>query len=282
VAPVSGLASGAFGLASALSWGAGDFCGGVATKRVGAYAVVIGSQAAGVTALVGFALATGEPVPPVANLIGCGLAGLAGAVGLLALYRALAIGRMGVAAPISGVLSAALPVLAGALFEGLPRPLTLFGFALALVAVWLVARSDDAAIRVSELGLPVLAGVGFGLFIIIIGRASAGAVYWPLVAARVASLIVLTAIASIGGHALWPERQHMVVVALAGLFDAAGNAFLVMAAHAGRLDVAAVLSSLYPAGTVLLAWAILRERISRWQLAGLIASLAAIVAITAR
>ena len=96
----------------------------------------------------------------------------------------------------------------------------------------------------------------------IIGRASGNAVFWPLVAARVASLTVLPVIAIASGQSIWPSRRALLPVAIAGAFDAGGNAFLVMAAHAGRLDVAAVLSSLYPAGTVLLAWLILKERIT--------------------
>jgi drug/metabolite transporter (DMT)-like permease len=157
--------------------------------------------------------------------------------------------------------------------------LTLGGFALALVAVWLVARTGDAAIHVRELGLPVLAGMGFGCFIVLIGRANAGAVFWPLVAARVASLLVLTVIVPSSGRHIWPSGGHRTVIALTGLFDAGGNALLVAAAQAGRLDVAGVLASLYPAGTVLLAWRVMGEHITGWQFLGLMASLAAIAAI---
>jgi drug/metabolite transporter (DMT)-like permease len=275
------LAAAAAGLASAASWGAGDFCGGLATKRVSVDHVVIGSQVAGAIGLFILAASVHEPLPPAANLAACGLAGLSGAIGLLALYRALAIGRMGVAAPVSGVLSAAVPVVAGAFFQGLPGWLKLAGFALALVAVWLVARTDAATFDLGSLGLPIAAGIGFGLFITIVGRANGGAVYWPLVAARVTSLTVLTAIAIARGRRGAIEARHVPLIVLTGIFDAAGNAFLIVAAQAGRLDVAAVLSSLYPAGTVLLAWSILHERLTRWQLAGLAAALGAIVVITA-
>ncbi|HEX7139256.1 MAG TPA: EamA family transporter [Vicinamibacterales bacterium] len=275
-------ASAAFGLASAASWGAGDFCGGVATKRAGGFEVVIGAQLVGAIGFLALAVATGESVPGIINLAWCGVAGLAGAIGLLALYRALAEGRMGVAAPISGMLSAAVPAVAGAAVEGLPRAVTLGGFVLALVAVWLVARTGDEAIELRQLGLPVVAGFGFGLFIVIIGRASGNAVFWPLVAARVASLTVLPFVAIANRQSIWPARAALLPIAIAGAFDAGGNAFLVMAAHAGRLDVAAVLSSLYPAGTVLLACLILKERITRWQFAGLLTALLAIAAITAR
>jgi drug/metabolite transporter (DMT)-like permease len=271
-----------FGIASAMAWGAGDFFGGLATKRTSVYQVVVGSQFVGVTAILLLAIVTGEAVPPSSSLVWGGAAGLAGAVGLIALYQALATERMGLAAPVSGVLSAALPVLVTAIAEGLPGALTVGGFALALVAVWLVSRGEDATFQLRTLGLPVLAGFGFGGFIVLIGHTGTDAVYWPLVAARVTSLTVLSALAFSRRVPLWPEPQHWRVVAGSGLCDAGGNAFLVMAAHAGRLDVAAVLSSLYPAGTVILAWWILNERLTRSQMVGLLASLAAIVAITIR
>ena len=148
-----------------------------------------------------------------------------------------------------------------------------------MLAVWLVSRTDDGAFSAGDLGLPVAAGLGFGLFIVIIGRASAGGVFWPMVAARVASLGALTLVARLSRQRLLPSRG-LPLVPLAGLLDGAGNAFIVLAAHAGRLDVAGVLCSLYPATTVVLAWAFLRERISRWQFAGLLLGLSAIVVIT--
>jgi drug/metabolite transporter (DMT)-like permease len=187
---------------------------------------------------------------------------------------------MGLAAPVSGVLSAAVPVLAGLFLDAPPGPLKFIGFALALLGVWLVARTDDARVDLGALGLPIAAGLGFGLFIVIIGRASAGAVFWPLVASRLASLALLTSIGAATKSGVAAAPRDWGIVALAGAFDAGGNAFLVAAGHAGRLDVAAVLSSLYPAGTVLLAWSLLNERITRGQLIGLAATLAAIVVIT--
>ena len=276
----SGLVSALLGLASAATWGAGDFCGGLASKRTGLYQVVIGSQLIGVVLLASLAVLIGEPIPPVINLIGCGLAGLLGVIGLLALYKALAIGRMGIAAPVSGVLSAAVPVLAGAYLEGWPTQLKLFGFGLALVGVWLVSRSDNVPIQLRDLGLPLIAGLSFGMFIVLINRVNAGGVFWPLVAARVASLSGLTVVAFVTRQPRLPSRADLPLVGLSGLLDAGGNTFLILAAQAGRLDVAAVLSSLYPASTVLLAWVILKERLSRWQSVGVLAALLAIVLIT--
>jgi drug/metabolite transporter (DMT)-like permease len=272
--------SAVFGLASAMAWGAGDFCGGLATKRTSVLRVVVGSQTIGVGSMILLAILTGEAVPGSRALAWGAASGLAGAVGLIALYSALAKERMGLAAPVSGVLSAALPVAVTAVATGLPGPLTLAGFVLALVAVWLVSRSEGAAFQIEALGLPVLAGLGFGGFIVLIAQAGPGAVFWPLVAARCASLLVLTAVAIWRHESLWPAREHWPVVGASGVFDAGGNAFLVLAAHAGRLDVAAVLSSLYPATTVLLARWILNERLTWGQTLGLLAALVAIAAIT--
>jgi drug/metabolite transporter (DMT)-like permease len=276
------IASAAFGIGAAASWGAGDFCGGVAAKQASVYRVVVGSQMFGAAALTALALLSREQVPSIRSLGWCGLAGLAGAIGLLALYRALADGRMGMAAPVSGVLSAAVPVLAGAGLDGAPGVWTLIGFGLALIAVWLVSRTDQAVFAWRGLGLPIAAGLGFGCFIVIISRASEGVVYWPLVAARAASVSVLMLTALATRQPWRPGGRGLPVVIAAGLFDAGGNACLVFAAHAGRMDVAAVLSSLYPASTVLLAWMILKEHVNRWQLAGLLVALAAIAMITAR
>jgi drug/metabolite transporter (DMT)-like permease len=280
VVQYNGWTAAAFGLASAISWGAGDFCGGVASRRAGSLQVVVGAHLVGAIGFLALALVTGEAAPPLTSLLWCGAAGFAGAVGLLALYRALAVGRMGLAAPVSGVLSAAVPVVAGLVLDAPPRAVQFAGFALALAGVWLVARTDDLHVDVRALGLPVVAGLGFGLFIVIIGRASGGAVFWPLVASRVASLALLTSIGIATRQPIRPAPRDWGIVSLAGAFDAGGNAFLVVASHVGRLDVAAVLSSLYPAGTVLLAWSLLRERITRDQLMGLAAALVAIVLIT--
>jgi drug/metabolite transporter (DMT)-like permease len=269
-----------FGLASAASWGAGDFCGGLASKRSGIYQVVIGSQLVGIVILAALALLIGESIPPVTNLIGCGLAGILGVIGLLALYKALATGRMGIAAPISGVLSAAVPVLAGVYLEGLPNRFQLLGFGVALLAVWLISRSESAPIQIRDLGLPLIAGLSFGMFIVLINRANAGAVFWPLVAARAASLTVLIVFASFTRQTWIPDQTNLPLISFSGILDAGGNAFLVLAANTGRLDVAAVLSSLYPASTVLLALLILKERLSRWQSLGVLAALIAIVLIT--
>ncbi len=273
-----------FGLLSAVTWGAGDFCGGLASKRSNVYSVVITSQAVGAALLLLLAFVFGETIPPLSDLGWGAGAGIAGAIGLLALYRGLASGRMGLVAPVSAVVAATLPVIAAALLEGLPGSLQLLGFGVALGGIWFLSRSASptaAAFRLNDLGLPITAGLGFGLFFVLIAQGSGRATFWPLVAARVASLTVLTIIARANRQPIVPDRSQLGLVALSGVLDAGGNAFFSLAVQAGRLDVASVLSSLYPASTVLLAWLILKERLSGWQFAGVIATLIAIALIAA-
>ncbi len=275
-----GLSTVAFALAASITWGAGDFSGGLAARRAQVLSVVVGAYTVGFIMLVALALIWSEPFPTTLNLIWGSVAGLAGAVGLVAFYQALAVGRMGIVAPIAAMLSAALPVLFGAFIEGLPGPVQLIGFVLAFIAVGLISGLGVAKGRPKGLGLALLAGLGFGSFFILISRVSHGAVFWPLAAARLSSLLFLLAVVLIRHQKVLPEKSVWPVVFLAGALDVAGNVFFVLATHAGRLDVAAILSSLYPAVTVLLATIILKERVTRLQAIGIVVALVAIPLIS--
>jgi len=268
-----------FGLASALSWGAGDFSGGLATKRAPVFGVLAIGHGVGLLLLIALALLWGEAVPSATDL-GWGLAaGIAGVVGLASLYRALAIGRMGMVAPVSAVLTAVLPALFGVLTEGIPGALKLVGFGLALLGIWLVAGAGAPAGRRDGLGLALVSGCGFGVFFILLHRAGANAIFWPLAAARIGSFGLVLPIALAKRQLARPDGRLLVPVVLSGALDVAGNGFFVLAGQAGRLDVAAILASLYPASTVLLAALLLGERVMRVQLIGLVATIAAIALI---
>jgi uncharacterized membrane protein len=275
-----GLSTVAFALAASISWGAGDFSGGLATRRAQVLSVVVGAYTVGLVMLIALALVWSEPFPTNLDLIWGSVAGLAGAIGLVAFYQALSVGRMGIVAPIAAILSAAVPVLFSAFFEGLPSPIQLTGFVLALIAVGLISGLGVVKGRPKGLGLALLAGLGFGSFFILISRVSNGAVFWPLAAARLSSLLFLLTVVLIRRQKVLPEKSVWHVVFLAGALDVAGNVFFVLATHAGRLDVAAILSSLYPAVTVLLATIILRERVTRLQAMGILVALVAIPLIS--
>jgi drug/metabolite transporter (DMT)-like permease len=270
-----------FGLGSALSWGAGDFSGGLATKKMNAFAVILWIELIGVAILASLALFFGESLPGGLTLFYAGCGGVCGALGLACLYKGLAEGRMGVVAPLSAVLAAVIPIIAAALTEGLPASSTLIGFVAALAAVWLLSSEPGRiGLSLETLRLPLLAGLGFGLYFVFIEAAAKETVYWPLVAARLTAVFFIAPIVFLrrGGPAsvgrLWP------FILLAGVFDSGGNALFALAAQAGRLDVSAVLASLYPAATVLLAMIFLKEHPQKRHWAGLAAALVALTLIS--
>jgi len=219
------------------------------------------------------------------NWLVAGIAGVAGGFGLMLLYRALADGQMTIAAPISAVMGAVIPVLVSAVWLGLPGPLTLFGMALALGAIWLISSGDGGGgamgrLRMAQVRLPLIAGITFGLYFVLIHRASANAFYWPIIAARVSSVVCLVGVALLTQRTWIPTGSSWGLVALSGLLDTTGNGFYVLAGQMGRLDVAAVLSSLYPGITAALAWLVLKERLSPLQMVGVGAAFLAIILIT--
>ncbi len=272
----NGLAAVGFGLAASLSWGTSDFSGGLATKRTPVFGVMAVSYGVGLVLLVALALVRAEPVGRLADLTWAAAAGVSGGLGLAAQYRALAVGRMGIAAPVAAVLGAAIPVVFSAAAEGLPGPMQLGGFALAILGVWLISRPSSLGGHPDGLGLALVAGFGFGLFFVLMDQVSDGAVFWPLVSARGCSLVIMLILALSSRRAWLPTRRALPVVLLAGVLDVGGNTFFLLASQAGRLDVASVLSSLYPAVTVLLARFVLDEHVSRVQAAGVTAALIAI------
>jgi drug/metabolite transporter (DMT)-like permease len=268
-------------LGAALTWGAADFGGGIAAKRTDSYGVVIGSHIISLGAFLCLALLLNEPVPPSRDWLFGAAAGLAGGIGLMLLYRALAEGKMSIAAPVSAVVAAAIPVIAGAVTQGLPTPLTLVGFGAALSAVWLVSNGDGKIkISIQNLGLPLIAGVVFGLFFILLHQASNTTIIWPVVATRIGSLGGLLLYTGLTHRRQIPHRRHWPLLAFIGVIDATGTALYALSARMGRMDVAAVLGSLYPGATVLLAWVFLKEKISRIQAAGILLALGAIILLT--
>ncbi len=274
------LSTVAFALSAAILWGAGDFSGGLATRRAQVLSVVFGSYAIGFCVLVVLALIWSEQFPTALDLMWGGVAGLAGAMGLVAFYQALSVGRMGIVAPIAAMLSSAVPVLFGTLTEGIPGPLQLIGFVLAFIAVGLISGLGVVKGRPKGLWLALLAGLGFGSFFILISRVSHGGIFWPLASARLSSLLFLLVVILLRRQCVLPGKSVWSVVFLAGALDVAGNVFFVLATHTGRLDVAAILSSLYPAVTVLLATIILKERVTRLQTIGIVVALVAIPLIS--
>ena len=264
------------GLLSSLSWGTGDFLGGLLSRRANSLSVTIGMQWIGALLLATIALLTREALSPAGSLLWAAAAGMVGSVALLLLYTGLASGTMGIVAPVAGVVGALIPILVAALTLGAPSTPQMIGFVLALAAVWLLAGSGGDGFHWRMLVLPVFAGVGFGLFYVIMARDGDYGFFWPLTTARTAAGLVLIPWALLRKAPLAPPRALVPMTALVAIFDTGGNLFYLLAAQHGRMDTAAVLSSLYPGVTVLLAWIVLKERLSIPQWAGVAAALAAI------
>ncbi|MFJ1543238.1 EamA family transporter [Micromonospora chalcea] len=264
---------------SALVFGTADFSGGKASRWADPIAVTVVSQMLSLPLLVVLVLVV--PGTPSALDLGWGLlAGVAGAGGVMLLYRALAAGVMAVVAPVTAITAAIVPIVAGLVLAHSPGAVALGGAGLAVVAIALVSLGErGAARRVSGrvLAMALAAGLLFGVFFALLGQADESAGMWPVLAVRVSSVAFGLALAARTGTRLRLGRRVLGWAAAAGLLDSAANALFLAAAGRGHLSVVAAIASLYPASTVLLALAVDRERLRPVQLAGLGFAAAALV-----
>ncbi len=269
-------------LLSAATFGAGDFFGGLATRRSGpSTTVVLNAHVVGLVFLALIAPLFGLDATTTDMLWGVA-GGVAGAVGLVLLYRGLAIGTMGIVAPITAIGAAVVPVTWGLLTGERPEPWALLGAVISLVAVYLVSRpSEDSRGATSGLPEAIGAGFGFGVFFIILAETSADSGLVPLVFARLGSITVLLLASLILGRKLRVGSSALWLTVGAGILDSGANALFLAAARTGLLTLVAVLSALYPISTILLARFVLGERIGRTQGVGLGLGLIGIVLIAA-
>lgn len=279
VLPAS-LAVVVLGLGSAATWGTADFVGGWLSRRAPLLGVLLATQIGGLAVAIGTAAARGEPALRAEDAMWAALSGLLAAVGIGALYGGLAAGRMGIVAPVTGLIAAATPVVAGAALEGLPQPVTMVGIVLAIVAVVVVSLSPgDGTGRPSGLRYALVAGAALGLTSVALSRIGDGMVFGPLVIMRLVEGLVFAVVILVRrppwrlGRAAWPRALGV------GVMDLLGNAAYVAATQTGALAVAGVLSSLYSVVTVLLAAVVLREAITGRHAVGIVLAGVAIVLI---
>jgi drug/metabolite transporter (DMT)-like permease len=268
-------------LTSAFVWGSGDFSGGLATRRSHQFHVLALSTLSGIFVLLVFAGLWREALPSLRSDIYAMLAGVSGALGIAALYRALSRGNTAIVAPTAAVIGAALPVGFGILTAGMPSVPRLVGFVLAFLGIWLVSQSSTPGKVVlrRDFALACMAGVSFGGFFILIAQVEAGKVFMPLVVSR--CMEFATALVLLRLYRMpMPALNSNPTALLAGVLDVGGNIFYLLAKQYTRLEVAAVLASLYPVITVLLANLVLKERVSFSQWLGVGVCLAAITLIT--
>jgi len=266
-------------LTAALAWGGSDFTGGLASRRSSPLEVLALSRISVLVLLAAAAAGTRDPLPTLTAAAWAAGAGLSGALGLGVLYRGLATERSALVVPTAGVVGAAIPVLFGAVVEGVLPLLQQAGMVMALVGIWLVSgphRANQTAVRGPVIG--AVAGIGFGGFFILLGQIESGAVFTPLIAAGGAGLVAAV-IALVHTGAKLPAPTRNPTALWAGAMDAAGIVCYALAVRWIRLDVAAVLGSLYPAITVLLFRAVLKERAAPTQWLGLVVCVFAIALI---
>ncbi len=271
-------------LLSAGFYGAADFTGGLATRRAAAIPVVLLSQACGLV-LVALALPLlPAATPTTADLWWGAAAGLFGGFGVELLYRALAVGTMSVVAPITAVTAVALPVLTSVALGERPSWIQIAGILLGITSIVLVSRQTvhppvGPSAHRSGVSPALLAGIGIGLFLLALAQTHREAGLWPLFTDRIASVSFFAIVALVARRAV---RMPVSLAALAlggGALDMIANALYLLAVRIGPLSAIVTLSSLYPASTVLLARAVLGERLSAWQTTGVVTALVAVALI---
>ena len=262
----------------AACYGAADFAGGLASRQRAAALVATIGGLVGLIALLVAASIVGADTFTAGDAGLSTAAGLAGSVGVLLLYYGLAEGHISIVSPLTAVCSAVLPLLVGLLQGERPGVVSLIGVGLALVAVAVISMEDGhgssswSSRRSVLVGL--LAGVGFGLFFVILDAVDSGTGLWPVVISRAAGMPLYLAVWSRsgdGGLAPFP-----VLAVVAGLLDSMANVTYLLATREGLLSLVAVVASLYPAGTVFLARVVLGERLGPQRLAGVVVALAAV------
>lgn len=274
-------ASTSFSLAAVFSWGTSDFLGGYAARRTNAFLLTAIAHASGLLLMAGLALASHSVFPSNTTVAWALMGGLSGGGALAIFYRALATGRMGLTAPVAAVLGAAIPTVFGMLREGLPQAAQVGGFALAAAGIWLISRTEDNS-PPEGIGMAALAGIGFAGFYLCMKQAGDGSALWIAATSKVASFTLTGLIVLIGRGAREIDRHGIAFGVSAGCLDVIGSVLFIRASQTGRLDAAVVLSSLYPAVTVLLARLILKEHFTRWKALGMVAALLAVPMIAWR
>lgn len=269
-------------LAAMAMWGTSDFLGGYASRRVNAFLFTLLTHIVAFSTVTGVALSSHAEFPGRSSVMWALLAGTLGGFALALFYRALSSGKMGLTAPVAAVLGAAIPALVGVLTDGWPGAIVASGFLLAAVGIWLIARPESGGLRSEGIGMAVLAGIGFAMFYLCIHRTGDASVLWSAAVSRCASLTVVLVIVMAGRQLQKISPSAAMFCIATGVLDITGTALFIRANQMGRLDSAVVLSSLYPAVTVLLARFFLHEHFTRWKVVGMLAALAAVPLIAAR
>lgn len=272
----------ALALGASLAWGLGDFLGGLTSRTLHVLTVLVVQQVFGLAAALSWVLLSGDGFPGWTATAWAAAAGVCGCLGIGALYRGMAVGAMGIVAPISAV-SAAIPFAVGIASGERPGALQIAGIVLALVGVAVASRepADRGGGRAAGIGLALLAALGFGFYFVFADRAADESVPFAVATARGVSLAVALAVALVVGVSLRPGRSFLPALIVIGLCDVGANMLFSLATTRGFLSIVSVLAALYPVVTVALAAVVLHERVARSQRLGVIGALAGAALITA-
>jgi drug/metabolite transporter (DMT)-like permease len=268
-------ATAAYGLAAVFAWGTSDFLGGYFTRRLNVFLFTTVFNLGGLIVMATLAEASHALLPSSRSVLWALAGGVTGGIGVAVFFKALSTGKMGLTAPIAAVLGAAIPTIVSMFAEGLPGRVTIAGFALAVIGLWLITRVEDGG-SPQGVGLAVLAGIGFAGFYLCLREAGPGSVLWFAALTRTGGLLITGIIALLVCNFRSLTPAHAARAVLTGCIDSLGTVLFVLASQSGRLDEAVVISSLYPAVTVLLARIVLKEHLTRWRFIGLLAALAAV------
>jgi drug/metabolite transporter (DMT)-like permease len=279
----SSAATAGIGLIAASTWGASDFAGGLGARRAPALLIVATGHIFTCICLIAWSLGMHLPAPALHDVVFSAIAGFEGSIALAIFYRALSMGAMGLTAALTGLLTALVPVLYSFFRDGLPSALTLAGLVLGLAAIWFITHTPangGPATPPRALLYGALAGCGFGAQLILFKIASGSGIVWTMTSGRAAGSVAMVLMLLLTPPKA-PWKGFWFIGILAGVLDTAGNFLYIRASQLGRLDVAAVVCSLYPAGTILLAALVLHEWPTRRQLAGMALALAAVALLSA-
>jgi drug/metabolite transporter (DMT)-like permease len=271
----------AYSVGAVLLWGTADFAGGYGSRRANAFVLTAFSHLCALVWMTVIAVGSHGTFPSARSMAWAVVAGAVGGFSLAIFYRALAAGQMGLTAPIGALIGAAIPTLADIAMEGAPSRWTIVGFVLAIAAIWLITRPEEqTAERPAGVLMAALAGVGFAGFYLCIHQAT-GSPLWVAAVSRIGSLTATSIAVLVTRAPIKLNASGTKLGALAGFLDISASALFIFASQHGRLDEAVVITSLYPAVTVLLARFVLKEHFSRWRFVGLLAALAAVPLIAA-
>ena len=269
-------------LAASASWGLGDFLGGLTSRRLHVLTVLVVQQVFGLAAALTWVLVAWDGFPGWTATAWAASAGVCGCLGIGALYRGMAVGAMGIVAPVSAV-SAVIPFVVGIASGERPSALQVAGILLALLGVAVASRepAHRGGGRAAGIGLALVAALGFGFYFVFADRAADASIPVAVATARGVSLAVAFVAALVIGASLRPGRSFLPALIVVGLCDVGANMFFSVATTHGYLSIVAVLSALYPIVTVALAAVVLHERIAPSQRAGVAGALAGAALITA-